>query len=128
MGRIINGSNGGGTKTPVIQIREKGRVLVAVKVGQKPGKKGGFIFEAKVEDGTTADTVISTGAKDAAGKNVYAPVDIDLGDVVSIFGDTQLNDKLAQVEIGEKFKLTSNGKQQNPKTGNFYNDYTLEVL
>jgi co-chaperonin GroES (HSP10) len=127
MGRIISGTTMGG-KTPVLQIREKGRVFVGLKVGQKPGKKGGFIFEAKIEEGTTADTVMSTGEKDQAGKNVYAPCDVDLGDVVSIFGDTQLNDKLSQVAEGERFKLTSNGKLQNPKSGNYYNDYTLEVL
>jgi hypothetical protein len=126
MGRIISGTTA--NKTPVLQIREKGKIFIGTKVGQKPGKKGGFIFEAKIEAGTTADTVISTGEKDAAGKNVYAPCDVDLGDVVSIFGDTQLNDKLTQVTAGERFKLTSNGKQQNPKTGNFYNDYVLEVL
>jgi hypothetical protein len=126
MGRIIQGTTA--SKTPVVQLREKGKIFVGTKVGQKPGKKGGFIFEAKVERGTTADTVISTGTKDAAGKNIYAPVDVDLGDVVSIFGDTQLNDKLTQVEVGEKFKLTSNGKVQNPKSGNWYNDYTLEVI
>jgi co-chaperonin GroES (HSP10) len=127
MGRIIQGTTNA-AKTPVVQLREKGKILVATKIGQKPGKKSGFIFEAKVEDGTTADTVISTGEKNADGKNVYAPVDVDLGDTVSIFGDTQLNDKLSQVQVGEKFKLTSNGKVQNPKSGNWYNDYTLEVF
>jgi uncharacterized phosphosugar-binding protein len=126
MGRIIGGSTG--SKTAVVQIREKGKVFIGTKVGQKPGKKGGFIFEAKIMAGTTADTVISTGAKDAAGKNVYASCDVEIGDAVSIFGDTQLNDKLTQVQVGETFKLTSNGKVQNPKTGNFYNDYVLEVL
>lgn len=126
MGRVISGTVG--TKTPLVQLRTKGVVFVGTKIGQKEGKKGGFIFEAAIADGTTADTVLATGEKNAEGKNIYAVCEVDLGDTVTIFGDTQLNDKLAKVETGETFKITANGKLQNPKTGNWFNDYLVEVL
>lgn len=126
MGRVIASSTF--TPTPMIQIREKGKIFVGVKVETKPGKKDGtYVYVFNVQDGTTADTVLPTGEKDNKGKNVYAPCEVDLGDEVAVFGDTQLNDKLSKVEVGERVKITSNGKAQS-KSGNWFNDYRIEVL
>lgn len=115
------------TPTPMIQIREKGKVFKGLKTATKPGKKAGsFIYVFKIEAGTTADTVIPTGEKDAKGNNVYATCDVDLGDEVAIFGDTQLNDKLGKVNDGEHVTITSKGKEQS-KSGNWFNSYKVEV-
>lgn len=114
--------------TPMIQIREKGKVFVGTLMATKPGKKAGsFIYVFKIEEGTTADTVKSTGTKDDKGQNIYAPCDVDLGDEVAVFGDTQLNDKLGKVAAGEKVRVTSKGKAQS-KSGNWFNDYLVELF
>lgn len=130
MGRVIQGTQM--EKTPIVLLKEKeGSTFVGTRVRQKPGKKPGqYIFEFKVEGGETF-IGLSTGKKVVKnGKpcNEYASVDVNVGDKVSIFGDTQLNDKLSQVADGEKVKVTFNGFKLNDNTGNAYADYTVEVL
>jgi hypothetical protein len=114
--------------TPLVQIREKGKVFVGTKTIVKPGKKpGSQIHLFRIAAGTTADTVKPTGAVDEKGAKVYATCQVDLNDEVAIFGDTQLNGKLATVKEGEVVKITSTGKQQT-KSGNWMNSYVIEVL
>lgn len=131
MGRVINGTQM--EKTPVVQIKEKeGTTFVGTKTGQKPGKQpGSFIFEFKIEAGSTADTALATGnkiIKNGKSVNEYASVPVKLHDKVCIFGDTQLNDKLAQTVIGDKVKVVYNGLKLNEKTGRAFNDYHVEII
>lgn len=128
MGRIIEDMPVDFAPTPMVQIREKGKIFVGTKTGSKPGKKPGSVIHLlTIEDGTTADTVIPTGVVGTDGKKVYGVCDVDLGAEVAIFGDTQLNGKLGKVTVGERVKITSNGKLQT-KSGNWMNDYVVEVI
>lgn len=42
-----------------------------------------------------------------------------------INGNSQLDDKLGQVPLGQKVKATFNGKKLNESSGRFFNDYTV---
>ena len=130
MGRVIQGT--AMEKTPLVLLKEKdGSSFIGTRTKQKLGKKpGSYIFEFKVEGGETF-IGMSTGKKVVKnGKpcNEYAAVDVNVGDKVTIFEDTQLNDKLGQVQDGEKVKIVFNGFKLNENTGNAYADYTVEVL
>lgn len=131
MGRVINGTQM--EKTPMVQLKEKeGTTFIGTKTGQKPGKQpNSFIFEFKIEAGTTAETAIATGnkvIKNGKSVNEYAPVSVKLNDKVCIFGDTQLNDKLNQTVNGDRVKVVYNGLKLNEKTGRAFNDYHVEIL
>jgi hypothetical protein len=129
MGRKI----GVGTQevTPVVQVKEKaGNYFVGLKVDQKQLQNGGFVFTFNIKDGT-ASTAKPTGnkiTKNGRQVNEYAACDVKVDDKVAIFGDTQLNSKLTQVNIGETVKIVFNGLKFNSKTGRSYNDYDVEVL
>lgn len=135
MGRVINGSQM--EKTPVVLLKEKeGSTFVGTKSAQKNGKtdpktgKTNLIFEFKIEDGD-AFVGIGTDAKrivNGRSCKVYEPKEVKVGDRVTIFGDTQLNDKLGQVVVGERVKITFNGFKLNEKSGNAFADYLVEVL
>lgn len=135
MGRVIQGSQM--EKTPVVLLKEKeGSTFVGTKSAQKPGKtdaktgKTNLIFEFKIEDGD-AFVGIGTDAKrivNGRSCKVYEPKEVKVGDRVTIFGDTQLNDKLGQVVIGERVKITFTGFMLNEKSGNAFANYIVEVL
>jgi len=130
MGRIIEGSQM--EKTPVVLLKEKnGSTFIGTKVRQKPGKQpGSYIFEFSADGGdsfigtSTGEKVIKNGKS----CNKYAPVEVEQGDKVAIFGDTQLNDKLAKVKDGEQVHITFNEFKINENSGRAYADYKVEVL
>lgn len=40
-------------------------------------------------------------------------------------GNSQLDDKVGQVPLGQKIKVTYNGKKLNENSGRYFNDYTV---
>lgn len=126
MGRVISSSTI--TKTPVLLFQEKvGSEFVGVLRNKKPGKQG-QIFELTYESG---DVLAGTnsGAKDAKGRVIYDEYALKAGETVSLFGNTQLDDKIGlQVNPNERIKIVYKGLVPNPNTKRSYNDYHVEVL
>lgn len=126
MGRIIQSSNF--VKTPVLLFQEKvGSSFTGTLKNKKPGSIG-QIFELVYDEGDVL-AGLSTGNKDEKGRIIYEECKVNAGDVVALFGNTQLDDKVgAQVNIGERVKITYKGLVSNPKSKRKYNDYVVEVL
>lgn len=126
MGRVINSSNF--TKTPVLLFQEKvGSTFVGTLKNKKPSSMG-QIFEFSHEAGNVVAGV-STGQKDEKGRNLYDPYILKAGETVSLFGNTQLDDKIGlQINVGERVKIVYKGLTPNPKTKRTFNDYFVKVL
>lgn len=126
MSRVINSSNF--VKTPVLNFKKKvGSTFTGLLKNKKPGKLG-QIFEFTIEEGDVS-VELPTDQKDAKGNTVYAECDVKEGAQVTLFGNTQLDDKIGvQVNIGERVRITYKGLVLNEKSKRKYNDYLVEVL
>lgn len=126
MGRVITSSNL--VKTPVLRFQEKvGSTFTGTLKNKKPGKIG-QVFEFTIEDGDVP-TALPTEEKDAKGNTVYKECNVNIGDLVALFGNTQLDDKIGvQVNVGERVKIVYKGLVVNAKSKRKYNDYHVEVL
>lgn len=126
MGRVISSSNF--TKTPVLLFQEKvGSTFVGTLQNKKPSSMG-QIFEFSYESGNVT-AGISTGQKDEKGRTLYDAYALKPGEAVSLFGNTQLDDKIGlQVNIGERILVVYKGLTLNPKSKRKFNDYLVKVL
>lgn len=118
------------SKTPILRFQEKvNSTFIGVLQKKKEGKqKGSFIFEFIIEQGDVP-TGKSTDAKDKKGRIVYEDCEVNEGDTVTLFGSTQLNDKIGVgVQEGERIGILYRGVVPNPKTGRSFNDYKVVRL
>lgn len=134
MGRVIQSSML--EKTPSVKFTMKGKPetpglwFKGKKVGQKTWKDN-VIFEFALIDGHDALPITLPGA--TKGEYVDVGSKLKQGDKVAIWGTikdgkpNQLADKLSQTLKDDTVKVTYNGKVLNEKTGNYYNDFTVEV-
>lgn len=114
-----------GQELPLI----KGTWLEGVKVNEKAGKeyanpdgskKASKIFEFTLEDASPDLRIQKKNGK------VYEDTNVKVGDTVTVFGNTQLDDLLHQVPINQKIRITYNGKKLNENSGRWFNDFTVE--
>jgi hypothetical protein len=115
-------------KTPVLLFQEKVKsVFVGTLQNKKPSSMG-QIFELSYEAGDVP-TGISTGQKDDKGRVIYEEYAVKPGDAVSLFGNTQLDDKIGlQLQIGQRLVIVYKGLTPNPKTKRKFNDYFVGKL
>lgn len=126
MGRTIGSSNQKKSKVLLFQEQEKSWVVATLK-DKKPGTIG-QIFELSYELGTVP-VGISSGEKDARGRVIYNEATVVPGEEVTLFGNTQLDDKIGtQVNVGERVLVLYKGKGTSPKTKRQFNDYLVRVL
>lgn len=69
------------------------------------------------------------GIKEAVGPNKSKIYIIDIGEEkVSIWGSTVLDNKMIEVPVGAKVKITYEGKKDSPKRkGKQYKDFTVMI-
>ena len=125
MGRDIGSSTL--KKSPVLLFQElKNSWFVGSLLNKKPGSIG-QIFELRHEAGNVP-VGISSGQKDAKGRIIYNEAHANPGESVTLFGNTQLDDKIGmQIEISERVFILFKGKAMSPKKREF-NDYYIRVL
>lgn len=125
-----------GQELPMI----KGLWMVGTKVGQRAGKeypqtdsKGQPVLDEKGQPKFKKSLVFEFTLHDMDDRlpiqkkngKIYENVNINIGDKVVVFGNSQLDDKLDQVPTGQKIRVTYNGKKLNENNGRWYNDYTV---
>ena len=118
------------------EVFPKGTWFVGTKVKEVQGKefKKERVVDGKVVTETVSNKVFTFTLHDMSddlyvGQRVnkeWQPVTIDIGSSVELSGNSQLDDKIGQVPLGQKIKVTYNGKKLNEKTGRKFNDYTVE--
>lgn len=115
-------------KTPVLLFQEKIKSTFVGTLQNKKPSNMGQIFELVYEAGDVP-TGISTGQKDAKGRVIYDECTVKPGDVVSLFGNTQLDDKIGlQLPVGQRIAIVYKGLTPNPKTKRQFNDYFVGKL
>jgi|SRR6185312_14021635 len=134
MGRVIEGSQL--SKTPQVKFTRDGAAdapagayIVGQLVAAREIDKYSTVFEFLLEDAHEATPILLRNED-----KTWKDATVGAGSKVSVFGSTnkegsknQLMDKLSQVVIGERAKITFNGKKPS-KQGRAYNDFTVEVL
>lgn len=113
----------------------KGTWFVGTKVKQAQGKE---FKQEKVVDGkivtSTNSNQIFTFKIHATSDNlkiqkkngkVWDSYDLQEDGEAELNGNSQLDDKVGQVPLGQKVRVTYNGKKLNESTGRYFNDYTV---
>lgn len=114
MAEELKGS--GGKKTPFVRFLTGQKFVGDFKT--KATTKVGNAYRFSVVDGNA-----DIGTKDE--NKVFHPTDVAVGEEVTVFGNTQLDDKLSPVVPGDRITIIYNGKIRNPKSGREYNDYRV---
>lgn len=122
-------TNSSFTKTPVLHFQKKvGSTFVGTLRNKKPGKMNGQIYEFAIEDGDVS-VELPTDQKDEKGNTVYTECNVEAGALVSLFGNTQLDDKIGlQTQVGERVVIVYHGLAVNPKSKRKFNDYFVGKL
>lgn len=123
-------TNSSFAKSPVLHFQKKvGSTFVGTLKNKKQGKlEGSQIYEFAIEDGDVS-VEIATDQKDEKGNSVYAECNVEPGAIVSLFGNTQLNDKIGlQTQVGERVVIVYKGLAVNPKSKRKFNDYFVGKL
>lgn len=141
MGRVYE-STTSGNYPPKIRFTSqeetfpKGTWFVGTKVMEKQGKvfKQEKIVDGKIVISENSNKVFTFRVHDAADnlniqkKNgkVWESAKLDQDGEAELNGNHQLDDKLGQVEVGTRIRVTFNGKRLNESTGKYFNDYTVK--
>lgn len=104
-----------------------GAFVEGTLVGNKWVDDTSIVFDLMLADADERTPILLKQAD-----KTWKDADVKEGSKVSIFGSksekgklNQIADKLLQVKIGTKIRITFNGKKQNPKSKRYYNDFTV---
>ncbi len=78
------------------------------------------VFTFKVHD---ADDRLKVQKKDG---KMWVDFSLPADGEAELNGNSQLDDKIGQVPLGQKIRVTYNGKKLNESSGRYYNDYTVK--
>ncbi len=104
-------------------------------VGTKLSEKLGKVFKDAEGKDKPANKVFTFAVHDASEnlriekkneQKEWKPFPLDVDQEAELNGNTQLDDKLGQVSVGQRIKVTYLGKKKNPKGGKAFNDYLVE--
>ncbi len=117
------------------EVFPKGTWFVGTKLGQKLGKE---FKREKVVDGKAVEEMVANLVftfrvhamhdelhVDKKENKEWTPFPLEQDSEAELNGNSQLDDKIGQVAVGQKIRVTYNGKKMNPKTGRKFNDYTV---
>jgi hypothetical protein len=119
-------SKGGGDFAPLVNLKSNPGLSFTgiLKDGPREidtayGK--GHVYSFKAQDGTAK--FVKKNAK-----GTYDEVEVEEGAIVDLMATGSLHDKLLQVEHGNMVEVVFNGKKKNPKTGRYFNDFTVSLI
>lgn len=117
------------------EVFPKGTWFVGTKLSEKLGKE---FKKEKVVDGqvvveTIANKVFTFKIHDCADNlhidkkqnKEWVPFTLEADGTAELNGNSQLDDKIGQVPLGQRIKVTYNGKKLNESTGRKFNDYSV---
>jgi hypothetical protein len=107
-GRELPGTPKNTKATPTVQFKAVGQTFVGnlKSVKPNPKKPSQKIWTFGALDGTAPITIKTEGG--------YVPAQINEGDEVSLFGLTDIDDKLTKAVMGEKIEITFTGTKPTP--------------
>lgn len=141
MGKTYESSGGGGF-LPKIRFTSqeesfpKGTWFIGTKTKETQGKE---FTKEKIVDGKivvekNSNKVFTFIVHDASPDlhiqkkqdKLWVDVELDENGEAELNGNAQLDDKVGQVPLEQKVKITFTGKLLNPNSGRYYNNYTVK--
>lgn len=135
-------STSGGNYPPKIRFTSqeeafpKGTWFVGTKVKETKGKefKKEEVVDGKIVTSTTCNLIFTFKVHDTHDKlkiqkkngKVWEDFALPENGEAELNGNSQLDDKVSQVPLGQKIRVTYNGKKLNESSGRFFNDYTVK--
>lgn len=113
----------------------KGTWFVGTKVKEAQGKefKKEAVRDGKIIVEVNSNKVFTFKIHDADPRlkiqkkngKVWEDFPLEADQEAELNGNSQLDDKLGQVPLGQRIRATYNGKKLNESSGRYFNDYTV---